>query len=71
MIDINDFFRGLNIDTASIELNVQTMLLRHNSTLKQWYKFFAQKYEANLHENTFALNCEGFWKISRDVIRNF
>lgn len=34
LIDISDLFRGLNIDTSVIEANVQTMLLRHNSTLK-------------------------------------
>jgi hypothetical protein len=67
MIDISDLFRGLNIDASAVEFNVQTMLLRHNSTLKAWYKFFATKYEAGLSENTFSLNLEGFWKITRDV----
>ena len=47
------------------------MLLRHNSVLKNWYKFFASKYESTLSENTFALNLEGFWKIARDVHYNF
>jgi len=44
------------------------MLLRHNSpALRTWYKFFAAKYELLLSEDTFALNLEGFWKITRDV----
>jgi hypothetical protein len=44
------------------------MLLRHNFTLKTWYKFFANKFENILNEDTFSLNLEGFWKIARDVL---
>lgn len=70
MIDFTDLFRGLNnIDILTIEQNVQTILLRHNSALRSWYRFFATKYEAYLNENTFALNFEGFWKIIRDVLQ--
>lgn len=43
------------------------MLLRHNYTLKTWYKFFANKFENMLFEDTFSLSLEGFWKIARDA----
>lgn len=43
------------------------MLLRHNSDLKNWYKFFALKFEQGLSEETFSLSLDGFWKIARDA----
>ena len=45
------------------------MLLRHNSDLKKWYRYYSSlkvedKYES---ENSFALNLYKFWKMLRDV----
>ncbi|CAD8091168.1 unnamed protein product [Paramecium primaurelia] len=67
MIDFSDLYKGLQLDSQQIDQNVQTMLLRHNYTLKTHYKFFANKFESLLYEDTFSLSLEGFWKIARDA----
>ncbi|CAK59186.1 unnamed protein product (macronuclear) [Paramecium tetraurelia] len=67
MIDFSDLYKGLQLDSQLIDQNVQTMLLRHNYTLKTHYKFFANKFESMLYEDTFSLSLEGFWKIARDA----
>jgi hypothetical protein len=43
------------------------MLLRHNSNLKAWYKFFCNTHDSILGEDSFAMDMVGFWKLVKDL----
>lgn len=46
LIDVSDLTAGVTIDEAAgIFANLQTMLLRHNSDLRNWYKLYSSTHE--------------------------
>lgn len=51
MVDFSDFL-GVENDLDE----VHKMLLRHNSSLRVWYKLFCQKYENTIGEDAFSMD---------------
>lgn len=52
MVDFSDFFMGSDNDLNDLH----KMLLRHNSSLKIWYKLFCNKYENIIGEDAFSMD---------------
>lgn len=46
---------------------VQNILLRHNSELKQWYRVYSRKIEAHKCEESFAMTLRQVWRFLRDT----
>lgn len=45
---------------------LENLLLRNNSQLKSFYKYFVAKFES-ASENSFSLTLEGLWKTLREL----
>jgi len=54
LIDISDLIE-FEANPAEVEKDVQNCLLRHNSELKHWYRYYARKIEATKSEESFCL----------------
>ena len=46
---------------------VQNILLRNNSELKQWYRVYSRKIEAHKCEESFAMTLRQVWRFLRDT----
>jgi len=49
-----------------IEKEVQNIMLRANSDLKNWYKIYARKVEAQKSEESFSMTLRQVWRFMRD-----
>jgi hypothetical protein len=49
-----------------IEKEVQNIMLRNNSDLKNWYKVYARKVEAQKSEESFSMTLRQVWRFFRD-----
>jgi hypothetical protein len=49
-----------------IEKEVQNIMLRANSDLKNWYKVYAKKVEAQKSEESFSMTLRQVWRFLRD-----
>lgn len=68
LIDITDLLEMEDQDKAKeIEKEIQNILLRHNSDMKKWYKYYAKKVEAEKTEESFALTLRQIWRFFRDT----
>ena len=54
LIDITDLIE-LEQNSDETLKEVQNILLRHNSELKQWYRVYSRKIEAHKCEESFAM----------------
>ena len=54
-------------DIVRIQRDVQNMLLRHNSSLKAWYKLYSNKFTNTLGEDAFAMDLTIYWKFIQDA----
>lgn len=43
------------------------MLLRYNSTMRGWYKFYCNRYDNTIGENAFAMDLSIYWKFLKDL----
>jgi hypothetical protein len=50
-----------------IEKEVQNIMLRSNSDLKNWYKIYARKVEAQKSEESFSMTLRQVWRFLRDT----
>jgi hypothetical protein len=66
LIDITDLVE-LENNPAEVEKDVQNILLRYNSDIKKWYKFYSKKVEAVKSEESFALTLRQIWRFFRDT----
>lgn len=66
LIDITDLVE-LEVNSAEVEKEVQNILLRYNSDIKKWYKFYSKKVEAVKSEESFALTLRQIWRFFRDT----
>jgi hypothetical protein len=66
LIDITDLVE-LETNSAEVEKEVQNILLRYNSDIKKWYKFYSKKVEAVKSEESFALTLRQIWRFFRDT----
>ena len=46
---------------------IQNILLRHNSELKQWYKVYSRKIEVHKSEESFSMTLKQVWRFLRDT----
>ena len=46
---------------------VQNILLRHNSEMKQWYKVYSRKIEVHKSEESFSMTMKQVWRFLRDT----
>lgn len=65
MIDISDLIE-FEQNPAEVEKEVQNILLRNNSELKNWYKVYARKVELQKTEESFAMTLRQVWRFLRD-----
>jgi hypothetical protein len=54
LIDISDLIE-FESNPTDVQKEVQNILLRHNSDLKQWYKVYARQIESQKSEESFAM----------------
>ena len=54
LIDITDLIE-FEANPREVEKEVQNTLLRNNSDLKQWYKVYSKKVEAQKSEESFSM----------------
>ncbi len=65
MIDVQDIFCDEK-DCIQIHKDIKNLLLRYNSDLRSWYRFYNSKQHDDIEE-TFALTNKFFWKMLRDT----
>ena len=65
LIDISDLVE-YEQKPEQVQKEVQNILLRHNSELKQWYKLYARKVESTKSEESFAMTLRQTWRFLRD-----
>ena len=66
LIDISDLVE-LEANPEESLKEVQNILLRHNSELKQWYRVYSRKIEATKSEESFAMTLKQVWRFLRDT----
>lgn len=66
LIDISDLVE-LEKNPAEVEKEIQNTLLRYNSDIKKWYKYYSKKVEAVKSEESFALTLRQVWRFFRDT----
>jgi len=66
LIDISDLMELENSPEETLK-EVQNILLRHNSELKQWYRIYSRKIEAHKCEESFAMTLRQVWRFLRDT----
>lgn len=66
LIDISDLMEFEN-NQAEVLKEIQNVLLRHNSELKQWYKSYSRKFEVHKSEESFAMTLKQVWRFLRDT----
>ena len=66
IIDISDL---MEVETNPEETlkEIRNILLRHNSELKQWYKYYSRKVETHKTEESFAMTLRQVWRFLRDT----
>jgi hypothetical protein len=65
LLDISDLLQ-LENDPAKTEREVQKILLKHNSQIKEWYARYSEKAEAAQKEETFTMTASQLWRFLRD-----
>lgn len=65
LIDISDLIE-FEQNPVEVEKEVQNILLRNNSEMKSWYKYYAKKVESQKSEESFALTLRQIWRFLRD-----
>ena len=65
LIDISDLIE-FESNPKEVEKEVQNILLRNNSDLKQWYKYYSKKVEAQKSEESFSMTLRQVWRFLRD-----
>lgn len=65
LIDISDLIE-FESNPTEVQKEVQNILLRHNSELKQWYKVYAKKMNTQKSEESFAMTLRQIWLFLRD-----
>lgn len=65
LIDIQDLIE-FEQNPVEVEKEVQNILLRNNSEMKAWYKYYAKKVESQKSEESFALTLRQIWRFLRD-----
>ena len=66
LIDISDLMEIEQNPDESLK-EVQNILLRHNSELKNWYRVYSRKIEAHKCEESFAMTLRQVWRFLRDT----
>ena len=66
LIDISDLIE-FEQNPIEVEKECQNILLRHNTSLKDWYKLYAKKIEATKTEESFSLTLRQVWRFLRDT----
>ena len=66
LIDISDLME-LEQNSEDTLKEVQNILLRHNSELKNWYRVYSRKIEAHKCEESFAMTLRQIWRFLRDT----
>lgn len=66
LIDISDLME-LEENSEETLKEVQNILLRHNSELKNWYRIYSRKIEAHKCEESFAMTLRQIWRFLRDT----
>lgn len=66
LIDISDLIE-FESNPAECLKEVQNILLRHNSDLKQWYKVYSRKFDVVKSENSFSMTMKQLWRFLRDT----
>ena len=71
MLDITDLIEmegpSATGGPKEIEKEVQNIMLRSNSDLKNWYKIYARKVEAQKSEESFSMTLRQVWRFLRDT----
>ena len=65
LIDISDLIE-FESNPGDVQKEVQNILLRNNSDLKNWYKIYARKIESVKTEESFAMTLRQIWRFLRD-----
>lgn len=65
LLDISDLIE-FEQSPADAEKEVQNIMLRYNSELKNWYNKYARKVEATKSEESFAMTLRQVWRFLRD-----
>jgi len=66
LIDISDLM-DFETNQAEVLKEVQNILLRHNSEMKQWYKVYSRKIEVHKSEESFSMTMKQVWRFLRDT----
>lgn len=66
LIDISDLMEFESNQGETLK-EIQNILLRHNSELKQWYKSYSRKFEVHKCEESFAMTMKQVWRFLRDT----
>ena len=68
MVDFSDILSSVEDadQQDNILREVQNMLLRHNSSLKQWYKLYSQKFENGIGEDAFSMDLQTYWRFVQE-----
>lgn len=65
LLDISDLLE-LEQDPAKTEREVQKILLKHNSQIKEWYARYSEQVEATEKEEAFTMTARQLWRFLRD-----
>ena len=65
LLDISDLTE-FEQNPAEVEKEIQNLMLRHNSELRAWYRFYAKKVEATKSEESFSMTLRQVWRFLRD-----
>jgi hypothetical protein len=66
LIDITDLME-FEANSEETLKEIQNILLRHNSELKNWYKTYSRKIEAQKSDESFAMTLRQVWRFLRDT----
>jgi tRNA U34 5-methylaminomethyl-2-thiouridine-forming methyltransferase MnmC len=66
LIDISDLLE-MESSPKEVEKEVENILLRYNTELKKWYKYYSKKVEHVESEESFALTLRQVWRFFRDT----
>ncbi|KAL4464624.1 hypothetical protein ABPG74_011185 [Tetrahymena malaccensis] len=67
LVDFFDMTQGIEEGVLQIHQNIQTMLLRHNSDLRNWYKIYSNNHENTIGEDAFSMDMLAFWKMMKEA----
>mmetsp|Transcript_654 Transcript_654/g.770 ORF Transcript_654/g.770 Transcript_654/m.770 type:complete len:89 (-) Transcript_654:979-1245(-) len=66
IIDISDLME-LEASPDETLKEVRNILLRNNTDLKSWYKYYSRKVETHKTEESFAMTLRQIWRFLRDT----